>query len=32
VATLIHLRHDLPHSALGLLFGVDCSTVTRASA
>lgn len=30
VATLIHLRHDLPHSVLGLLFGVDRSTVTRA--
>ncbi|MGC0407609.1 hypothetical protein RKD31_000852 [Streptomyces sp. SAI-163] len=32
VATLIHLRHDLPHSALGLLFGVDRSTTTRAFA
>ncbi|GHE08994.1 hypothetical protein GCM10010339_59800 [Streptomyces alanosinicus] len=30
MATLIHLRHDLPHSALGLLFGVDRSTITRA--
>ncbi|MEU6278294.1 transposase family protein [Streptomyces populi] len=30
VATLIHLRHDLPHAVLGLLFGVDRSTVTRA--
>ncbi|MDH6554232.1 hypothetical protein M2163_000881 [Streptomyces sp. SAI-135] len=30
VATRIHLRHDLPHSVLGLLFGVDRSTVTRA--
>lgn len=30
VATLIHLRHDLPHAALGLLFGVDRSTVARA--
>lgn len=30
MATLIHPRHDLPHSALGLLFGVDRSTVTRA--
>ncbi len=30
VATLIHLRHDLPHSVLGLLFGVDRSTLTRA--
>ncbi|WTI92685.1 transposase family protein [Streptomyces sp. NBC_00724] len=31
VATLIHLRHDLPHAALGLLFGVNRSTFTRAS-
>ncbi|GGQ63074.1 transposase [Streptomyces asoensis] len=30
MATLIHLRHDLPHSVLGLLFGVDRSTITRA--
>ncbi|GGW13607.1 hypothetical protein GCM10018980_16550 [Streptomyces capoamus] len=30
VATLIHLRHDLPHSVLGLPFGVDRSTITRA--
>nr|WP_204366926.1 transposase family protein [Nocardiopsis ganjiahuensis] len=30
VVTLIHLRHDLPHAVLGLLFGVDRSTVTRA--
>lgn len=30
VATLIHLRHDLPHSVLALLFGVDRSTITRA--
>ncbi|MEU4089564.1 transposase family protein [Streptomyces aureus] len=30
VATLIHLRHDLPHAVLGVLFGVDRSTVTRA--
>lgn len=30
VATLIHLRHDPPHSVLGLLFGVDRSTITRA--
>ena len=30
VATLIHLRHDLPHPVPGLLFGVDRSTVTRA--
>lgn len=28
--TLIHLRHDLPHAVLGVLFGVDRSTVTRA--
>jgi hypothetical protein len=32
VATLIHLRHDLPHSVLGLLFSVDRSTITRAIA
>jgi hypothetical protein len=32
VATLIHLRHDLPHSALGPLFGIDRSTITRAIA
>ncbi|MCX5231450.1 transposase family protein [Streptomyces sp. NBC_00233] len=25
-----HLRHDLPHSVLALLFGVGRSTVTRA--
>jgi hypothetical protein len=30
VATLIYLRYDLPHSVLGLLFGVDRSTITRA--
>ncbi|MFI1769146.1 transposase family protein [Streptomyces sp. NPDC020800] len=30
VTTLIHLRHDLPHGVLGLLFGVDRSTITRA--
>jgi hypothetical protein len=30
MATLIHLRHDLPHSVLGLPFGVDRSTHTRA--
>ncbi|MEU7449850.1 transposase family protein [Streptomyces diastaticus] len=30
VVTLIHLRHDLPHSVLALLAGVDRSTVTRA--
>ncbi|MFF4082764.1 transposase family protein [Streptomyces sp. NPDC001777] len=29
-ATLIPLRHDLPHAALGLLHGVDRSTITRA--
>ncbi|GGQ67192.1 hypothetical protein GCM10010280_11560 [Streptomyces pilosus] len=29
VATLIHLRHDLSHAVLGLLFGVDRSTITR---
>ncbi|MGW4147083.1 helix-turn-helix domain-containing protein [Streptomyces albogriseolus] len=32
VATLIHLRHDLPHAVLGLLFGVDRSTITCAIA
>lgn len=32
VATLIHLRHDLPHSVLGLLFDVDRSTITLAIA
>ncbi|MEW1914512.1 transposase family protein [Kitasatospora sp. NPDC085895] len=32
IATLIHLRHDLPHAVLGLLFGVDRSTITRAVA
>jgi hypothetical protein len=31
-ATLIHLRHDLSRAALGLLFGVDRSTVSRAIA
>jgi hypothetical protein len=31
VVTLIHLRHDLPHAVLGVLFGVDRSTVTRPS-
>jgi hypothetical protein len=25
VATLIHVRHDLPHSVRGLLFGVGRS-------
>ncbi|MFC7015360.1 transposase family protein [Streptomyces viridiviolaceus] len=29
VATLIRLRHDWPHSVLGLLFGADRSTITR---
>ncbi|MFF9847666.1 transposase family protein [Streptomyces litmocidini] len=29
VVTPIHLRHDLPHSVLALLLGVDRSTVTR---
>lgn len=32
VATLIHLRHDLSHAVLGLLFGVHRSTITRAIA
>ncbi|MDG9703327.1 transposase family protein [Streptomyces sp. DH37] len=32
VVTLIHLRHDLPHSVLDLLFGVDRATITRAVA
>ncbi|MDG9702903.1 transposase family protein [Streptomyces sp. DH37] len=30
VATLIHLRHGLPHSVPGLLFSVDRSTTTGA--
>ncbi len=30
VVMLIHLRHDLPHAVLGVLFGIDRSTVTRA--
>ncbi|WTL51293.1 transposase family protein (plasmid) [Streptomyces sp. NBC_01497] len=30
VARLIHWRHDVPQAALGLLFGVDRSTITRA--
>ncbi|WP_376723546.1 transposase family protein [Nocardiopsis alba] len=30
VVTLIHLRHDLPHTVLGLLFRVGHSTITRA--
>ncbi len=29
VATSVHLQHDLPHSVLGLGFGVDRSNVTR---
>ncbi|MFI0982031.1 transposase family protein [Streptomyces sp. NPDC021093] len=29
IVTLIHLRHDLPHAVLALLFDVDRSTVTR---
>ncbi|MGW7412719.1 transposase family protein [Streptomyces sp. NPDC054863] len=29
IVTLIHLRHDLPHAVLALLFAVDRSTVTR---
>jgi len=29
-ATLIHLRHDLPHAVLALIFGVDRSTISRA--
>ncbi len=32
MVTLIHLRHDLPHSVLGLLFGVDRFITTRATA
>ncbi|MFF9203654.1 transposase family protein [Streptomyces sp. NPDC014986] len=32
LATLIHLRHGLPHAVLGLLLGVDRSTVPRAIA
>ncbi|MGX6738992.1 transposase family protein [Streptomyces xantholiticus] len=32
VATRIHMRHDLPHAVLGLLFRVDRSTITRAIA
>jgi hypothetical protein len=32
VAALIHLRHYLPHSVPGPLFGVDRSTTTRAIA
>ncbi|MFD6952954.1 MULTISPECIES: transposase family protein [unclassified Nocardiopsis] len=30
MATLIHVRHDLPHAVLGLPFGVDRSTISRA--
>lgn len=30
VAALVHLRHDLPHSVRGPLFGIDCLTITRA--
>ncbi|MGW2348922.1 helix-turn-helix domain-containing protein [Actinacidiphila glaucinigra] len=30
LATLAHLRHDLPHSALAVLLGVDRSTVSAA--
>ncbi|GAA1103790.1 hypothetical protein GCM10009663_52720 [Kitasatospora arboriphila] len=32
VAALIHLRHGLPRAVLGLLLGVDRSTITRAVA
>ncbi|AYG78319.1 hypothetical protein DWB77_00426 [Streptomyces hundungensis] len=32
VSTLIRLRHDLPHAVMGVLFGGDRSTVTRAVA
>lgn len=31
MATLIHLRHDLPHSVLGLLFGVGRSIITASA-
>ncbi|WP_436848193.1 transposase family protein [Streptomyces collinus] len=30
MAALIHLRHDLSHAVLGLLFGVDRSTILLA--
>ncbi|WP_203184119.1 transposase family protein [Streptomyces pratensis] len=30
IATLVVLRFQLPHSALGVLYGVDRSTITRA--
>ncbi|MFJ4895995.1 hypothetical protein ACIP5U_39405 [Streptomyces sp. NPDC088788] len=30
MATLVHLRHDVPHAVLVLLYGVDRSTITRA--
>jgi len=30
IATLVHLRMQLPHKALAVLYGVDRSTVTRA--
>ncbi|WP_306080367.1 transposase family protein [Streptomyces sp. MNU77] len=30
LVTLAHLRHDLPHSALAVLLGVDRSTVSAA--
>ncbi|MGX1480600.1 UNVERIFIED_CONTAM: hypothetical protein RKD50_009408 [Streptomyces canus] len=29
---MAHLRHDVPHAVLGLLSGVDRSTITRAIA
>nr|WP_246033803.1 transposase family protein [Streptomyces hundungensis] len=32
MSTLIRLRHDLPHAVMGVLFGGDRSTVTRAVA
>lgn len=31
VATVIHLRHDLPHADPGLLFDADRSAITRAT-